>query len=97
MYKVTVDINDTRCFLLAKLGDSATWHARLRHVGVETMRTMMNKKIVSGLPNMSIENETCASCLLGKQKRQNFPKETQYHTSHALELIHGDLCGPITP
>ncbi|KAG7546288.1 Zinc finger CCHC-type [Arabidopsis suecica] len=29
--------------------------------------------------------------------RQTFPKATSYRASHLLELIHGDLCGPITP
>ena len=27
----------------------------------------------------------------------SFPKATKYHAVDALELVHGDLCGPITP
>ena len=27
----------------------------------------------------------------------SFPKTTKYHAAEALELVHGDLCGPITP
>lgn len=38
-----------------------------------------------------------ATCLLGKQARQMFPKVTSYRASKIIELIHGDLCGPITP
>ena len=26
-----------------------------------------------------------------------FPKATSYRASHVLQLVHGDLCGPITP
>lgn len=39
----------------------------------------------------------CGSCLLGKQARQAFPKATSYRAEKILELVHGDLCGPLTP
>lgn len=39
----------------------------------------------------------CDYCLLGKQARQVFPQATPYRASKALELIHGDLCDPISP
>lgn len=39
----------------------------------------------------------CSSCLLGKQARKTFPKATAYRASKTLELLHGDLCGPICP
>ena len=58
---------------------------------------MINKKLVKGLPDITVNKETCVSCLLGKQTRQPFPKETSYRAVKPLELIHGDLCGPITP
>ena len=41
--------------------------------------------------------ELCDSCLAGKQRRLSFPKTSKYHAAEALELVHGDLCGPITP
>ena len=37
------------------------------------------------------------SCLTGKQRRLPFPKATKYHATDALELVHDDLYGPITP
>ena len=40
--------------------------------------------------------ELCDSCLVGKQRRLPFPKAAKYRAADALELIHGDLCGPIT-
>lgn len=58
---------------------------------------MINKELVSGIPRIVIEKETCASCLYGKQVRQVFPQATPYRASQKLELLHGDLCGPITP
>lgn len=58
---------------------------------------MLNKELVTGLPSIPIEKETCVSCLLGKQTRKLFPQATSYRASAPLELVHGDLCGPITP
>ena len=97
LYKVTMEVDNTRCLQVARDDDSAVSHARLGHVNRDTMRSMMNKEVVTGIPNLSIENETCASCLLGKQTRKSFPKATAYRASHVLELIQGDLCGPISP
>ena len=37
------------------------------------------------------------SCLAEKQRRLPFPKTAKYHVKEAFELVHGDLCGPITP
>ena len=97
LYKVTMEVDNTRCLQVERDDDSAVWHARLGHVNRDTMRSMMNKEVVTGIPNLSIENETCASCLRGKQTRKSFPKATAYRASHVLELIQGDLCGPISP
>ena len=33
----------------------------------------------------------------GKQTRQAFPQATLYRAAEPLELVHRDLCGPITP
>jgi len=58
---------------------------------------MANKELVVGLPKMSIEKETCGSCLRGKQTQQSFPQASTYRATQPLVLVHGDLCGPITP
>lgn len=60
--------NTNTCLQLMKLGDSANWHARVGHVGIETMRKMINKEIFTGIPDIIIEKETCESCLWGKKK-----------------------------
>ncbi|KAG7585622.1 Ribonuclease H-like superfamily [Arabidopsis thaliana x Arabidopsis arenosa] len=60
-------------------------------------KTMVEKEHVFGIPSIKVEKETCSSCLLGKQVRQTFPQATSYRATSVLELIHGDLCGPISP
>jgi transposase InsO family protein len=51
---------------------------------------------VEGLPNLDFENKFCEGCVIGKQTRMQFGK-SKYSTTRPLELIHIDICGPITP
>jgi transposase InsO family protein len=39
----------------------------------------------------------CDVCVLMKQKRLPFPQQSSFRAKEQLELIHGDLCGPVTP
>jgi len=97
LYKVLMEIGDAKCLKLEVQSDSARWHARLGHIGVDSMKLMIRKELVHGIPKIEVERETCESCLRGKQMRQVFPQATSYRAAEPLELIHGDLCGPITP
>ena len=55
--------------------------------------------VEDGLRATHIKNkgELCDSCLAEKQRRLPFPKAAKYRAKDALELVHDDLCGPITP
>lgn len=97
LYKVRMGVKDTSRLHLSEISESNRWHSRLGHVNTRTMKTMIDKGLVQGLPNVSIVKEICPSCLLGKQARHKFPQATLYRAERSLELIHGDLCGPITP
>lgn len=39
----------------------------------------------------------CESCLTAKQTRKSFPHASGWRPDEPLELVHIDLCGPITP
>lgn len=97
LYKVIMEVENSRYLQLATLSESTRWHARLGHVGLENMKSMLKRELVIGLPSNSVEKETCSSCMLGKQTRHVFPGATSYRATQILELVHGDLCGPITP
>ena len=97
LYKVTMEIEEAKCFQLQEQEDFSRWHARLGHLGVDAMKAMSGKELVIGLPTLKVEKETCEACLRAKQTRKPFPTATSYRATKALELIHGDLCGPITP
>ncbi|KAG7584577.1 Integrase catalytic core [Arabidopsis suecica] len=98
LYKVILEVDNTKCLQIGGSSNiSSRWHARLGHIGTENMKTMIEKNLVFGIPQFKIEKEVCSSCLLGKQARQSFPQASSFRAKGILELIHGDLCGPITP
>lgn len=97
LYKVIMECVESKCLQLVSMDDATTWHARLGHIGSESLKTMVRKELVIGLPKMTVDKETCASCFFAKQARRPFPQATSYRADQVLELVHGDLCGPISP
>jgi hypothetical protein len=53
--------------------------------------------MVHGLPAIKGVYKLCNSCLIGKQRRSLFLTRSTYRATEPLELMHGDLCGPIKP
>ena len=53
--------------------------------------------MAEGVPKLSAPNKICHGCLTGKQARFPFPSKSSYRVEAILELVHMDLCGPITP
>lgn len=46
---------------------------------------------------MNHVEQVCDGCLVGKQCRALLQQEAKFRASKVLELIHGDLCRPISP
>jgi hypothetical protein len=42
-------------------------------------------------------DQLCDGCLTGKDHHMLFSEQVEYRAKRALEIVHGDLCGPITP
>jgi hypothetical protein len=40
--------------------------------------------------------QLCEACQVGKQRCTSFPMKVEYQARRCLELVHGDLCDPIT-
>jgi hypothetical protein len=49
------------------------------------------------MPAIKHVGQICDGCLIGKQRRTPFPAEANYRATERLDLVHGDLCGPISP
>lgn len=78
-----------------QLNSQATlWHKRLGHFHTRGMQRMLNSGAVKGMSKIQFSKQTCSGCQLGKQARTKIPKESTYHASKILELVHSDVCGP---
>ena len=72
-------------------------HSWFGHLNFHTLQEMSRKKSVEGLPLFVIPRKLCRSCVVGKHHRTSFPKKSSFQATEPLELIHIDICGPITP
>ena len=52
--------------------------------------------MVHGLPNMDFEGKFCEECVLSKHARTSIKKMAEFWAKQPFELIHTDICGPIT-
>nr|KAJ0194783.1 hypothetical protein LSAT_V11C700360190 [Lactuca sativa] len=97
LYKIELEEITPTC-LVAKIDESIwLWHKRIGHINFNSMKQMVEKGLIEGVPQMKIPTQPCEGCLMGKQTRNSFPSQTSYRAKKKLELLHGDLCVPITP
>ncbi|KAH9667537.1 hypothetical protein KPL70_021079 [Citrus sinensis] len=67
-----------------------TWHLRYEHLNFGGLELLSKKNMVKGLPYINHPDQLCEGCLLGKQFRKSFPKESNSRAQKSLELIHTD-------
>jgi hypothetical protein len=75
------------------------WHLRLGHLGNDNLKKMLSKEMVRGFkPMVRFEgtHPVCEGCMKGRQSREAFP-DAEHRGRDLLELVHSDVCGPITP
>ncbi|KAK2452730.1 hypothetical protein QL285_000498 [Trifolium repens] len=97
MYKVSASVIIPMCLAMSKQESTALWHGRYGHLSFNRLNDLSKKQMVKGLPEFSDNNENCVSCLTGKQQRESIPKQSKWRASKKLELVHTDICGPLTP
>lgn len=69
------------------------WHRRLAHSCDENLRKV--RASVTGVEFSEKASDQCVVCAEGKQTRATF-KEPGNRASELLEIIHSDVCGPIS-
>ena len=73
------------------------WHRRFGHLSYKGLKTLQTKSMVRGLPSFPEGEIVCTNCLKGKQHRDVIPRRSTWRASEKLELVHADICGPISP
>ncbi|KAI5731455.1 hypothetical protein M8J77_010194 [Diaphorina citri] len=73
------------------------WHRRLGHASHDKLKIISKQGLLSDLDSSLDKSEIiCETCIKGKQTRSTF-KSIPTKTKRVLELVHTDLCGPISP
>jgi transposase InsO family protein len=83
--------------LAARRDEAWQWHERFRHLHFEALKRLSEKGMVRGLPSLDHVEQFCDVYVLTKQRRLRFPQQSSFRAKERLELMHGDLCGPVTP
>jgi hypothetical protein len=73
------------------------WHGRYGHLNFGALRRPVNAKMVQGLLALDQVDQVSDGCLIGKQRHSSFLGQACHRAKAALNLVHGDLCGEITP
>jgi hypothetical protein len=58
---------------------------------------MSSEGLVHGLLVLEQVEQMCEACLVGKHRRAPFPQQATCWATRSPQLLHGDLCGPISP
>jgi transposase InsO family protein len=100
LYYTADDSPTGRCMTVTPVITAYEWHRRLGHLSLTGMLAMSTSYNIDELKNIN-EEETkkikdCKGCLKGKAHRAAMPKERTTKSSTALELIHSDICGPMS-
>jgi hypothetical protein len=97
LYVLHVEIATPVCLAMRESKDVWLWHARYRHLNFSALCKLVREEMVCRLPKVEHVDQVYGGCLAGKHRRASFPCQGQYRAEEILELVHGDLCGPITP
>jgi hypothetical protein len=97
MYILQTNVTNGVCLgAKGSVVDAKCWHARYGHIGYDALCQLGHRDMVNGLLEIE-DGRTCDTCILTKQRCAPFLAKAQFRANVALDLVDGDLCGPITP
>ena len=76
-----------------KADDSNLWHYCLSHINSRRLDKLAKEGLIESFDADSLD--TCEACLKGKMAKVPFPGKGQ-RGKELLELIHTDVCGPMS-
>ena len=71
------------------------WHYRYGHRGMDSVTKLMKDDMVVGMDNTTDKDTVCEGCIMGKH-RTKYPKGKAQRATEPFELVHSDVCGPMS-
>jgi hypothetical protein len=99
LYLLHLKFAQPTCLVVRRCGDEVVWHwhERFGHVNMATLQKLAQEELVHGLPEIGQVGQLCKACQAEKQRHTSFPVKMEYRAERLLELVHDDLCSPISP
>lgn len=96
LYKISLEESTSTCLLTKAEEDTWLWYARLGQVNFQALELMSREEMVYGIPRLVQPLKRCEGCLMSIQSRKPFPSHASFDANKELEILHADICGPIT-
>nr|XP_051190531.1 uncharacterized protein LOC127303863 [Lolium perenne] len=97
LYIIRLELVKPVCLAAHSTEDAWRWHARFGHLHFDGFARLARQNMVRGLPLIEQVEHVCDACLVGKRHRSPFPQMAMFRAMEPLKMVHGDLCGPVTP
>ena len=75
---------------------SSLMHKRLGHCSYSTLREITRHGLIEDMPSVTQEDCVCRVCEEGKSSRASFSSDSVKRAKVKLELVHSDVCGPMS-
>ena len=72
------------------------WHQRLGHVHEKRLKVAVNNDLITGVDELGGDLPFCEACEQAKQTHKPFKGLTEVQTKQKLQLVHSDVCGPMS-
>jgi hypothetical protein len=92
-----VQVAQPLCLAARRDDEAWQWHEPFGQLHFEALKQLNAKGMERGMSSFDHVEQFCDICVLTKQSRLPFPQQSSFRAKERLELVHGDLCGPVTP
>lgn len=90
----TVAVAATQCHTV---NCQHTWHRRFGHRDPAVFEKIEKEKLATGMKLVNCGAKIpCEPCMEGKMARLPYPQQAERKTTMPLQLIHTDVCGPMS-
>jgi hypothetical protein len=92
VYKLQFQLGRALISTTTNMGE--LWHMRMVHIHFGALGHL--RHAITGFPKFTTErHDPCKGCAMGKYGQRPFPL-SEYRSKGVLDLIHSDICGPMS-